>query len=150
MTTPQRIQVYWRHPGGHKDRNTTTDVSRNSRWGNHHPVGTERPYKSCGYCDGALHTREKAIALYAQYLADNPHVRDQARHDLTGYDLACYCQPEQPCHADQLLTVANGHDPPANQHPQATTAREPVDRVPSPRDERPDRAHLPQDTAPHR
>jgi hypothetical protein len=27
--------------------------------------------------------------------------------DLTGKDLACWCPPHQPCHADVLLELAN-------------------------------------------
>ena len=27
--------------------------------------------------------------------------------DLAGRDLACWCKPDQPCHADVLLELAN-------------------------------------------
>jgi hypothetical protein len=30
-----------------------------------------------------------------------------ARHELRGKDLACWCPPDQPCHADVLLEIAN-------------------------------------------
>ena len=29
------------------------------------------------------------------------------RRDLAGRDLACWCPPDQPCHADVLLELAN-------------------------------------------
>ncbi len=32
----------------------------------------------------------------------------EARAELAGKDLACWCPPWQPCHADVLLEVANG------------------------------------------
>jgi len=32
---------------------------------------------------------------------------DQARARLAGCDLACWCAPGVPCHADVLLVVAN-------------------------------------------
>ncbi|WP_196876549.1 DUF4326 domain-containing protein [Nocardioides luteus] len=34
-----------------------------------------------------------------------PELVAQAREDLTGYDLACYCAPELPCHVDVLLEI---------------------------------------------
>ena len=32
---------------------------------------------------------------------------DDARRELAGRDLACWCPLDQPCHADVLLRVAN-------------------------------------------
>ena len=32
---------------------------------------------------------------------------DLARHELRGFNLACWCKPGTPCHADVLLEVAN-------------------------------------------
>lgn len=31
---------------------------------------------------------------------------------LGGKDLACWCKPDEPCHADVLLRIANGGTPP--------------------------------------
>ena len=28
--------------------------------------------------------------------------------DLAGHNLACWCKPDQPCHADTLIELANG------------------------------------------
>jgi hypothetical protein len=33
---------------------------------------------------------------------------EDARRELRGRDLACYCPLDEPCHADVLLEVANG------------------------------------------
>lgn len=33
---------------------------------------------------------------------------DEIRAELAGRDLACWCPPDQPCHADVLLEIANG------------------------------------------
>lgn len=30
------------------------------------------------------------------------------QNDLYGKDLVCWCRPDQPCHADVLLALANG------------------------------------------
>lgn len=32
---------------------------------------------------------------------------DEIRAELAGYDLACWCPLDQPCHADVLLEIAN-------------------------------------------
>lgn len=32
---------------------------------------------------------------------------DVIRAELAGHDLACWCRPDQPCHADVLLELAN-------------------------------------------
>ena len=32
---------------------------------------------------------------------------DDVRRELAGLDLACWCAPDEPCHADVLLTLAN-------------------------------------------
>lgn len=37
---------------------------------------------------------------------------DQARAELAGKDLACWCEPDAPCHADVLLHVANATEVP--------------------------------------
>jgi hypothetical protein len=34
-------------------------------------------------------------------------VGQYAYHQLTGFDLACWCPLDQPCHADVLLEIAN-------------------------------------------
>jgi len=37
-----------------------------------------------------------------------PEFRELARRELKGLDLGCYCDLDQPCHADILLRIANG------------------------------------------
>jgi len=37
-----------------------------------------------------------------------PEFRALARKELQGADLGCYCDLDQPCHADVLLQIANG------------------------------------------
>lgn len=36
-----------------------------------------------------------------------PPSREEIRRDLQGKNLACWCKPGDPCHADVLLSVAN-------------------------------------------
>lgn len=55
----------------------------------------------------ASRTREQAVQLYEMYLDQlNPELADEARVELKGKDLVCYCAPK-PCHADVLLRIAN-------------------------------------------
>lgn len=46
-----------------------------------------------------------AVAAYREHLAEHPELVEQAREELAGYDLACYCAPELPCHVDVLLEI---------------------------------------------
>ncbi|MGH3569237.1 MAG: DUF4326 domain-containing protein [Pseudonocardia sp.] len=52
-------------------------------------------------------TRARAVELYARHLHDEPELRSLARQELAGADLACWCPPGDPCHADVLIEVAN-------------------------------------------
>jgi hypothetical protein len=37
----------------------------------------------------------------------SPDLREQARGELRGKDLACWCALDEPCHGDVLLEIAN-------------------------------------------
>jgi hypothetical protein len=58
----------------------------------------------------------KAVALCGQWLNGTldkklspgpPPNREEIRAELKGYNLACWCRPGSPCHADVLLELAN-------------------------------------------
>lgn len=107
--TPKRIQRHrtkgWRMPEG------AVYVGRPSRWGN--------PYCACGrYEHDAMHVDSPAEAVEAFLVAirnndvgDRFHrecpTAEEIRHELSGKDLVCWCPPDQPCHADVLLRIAN-------------------------------------------
>lgn len=94
--TPQRIQLRrvkgWRMPSG------AVRVARPSRWGNPFTI--------------AHFGREEAVRRYRE-LFDAPGLIDEARADLAGRDLACWCPivdaagNRVPCHADVLLELVN-------------------------------------------
>lgn len=119
---PERIQRKrtkgWRMPEG------AVYVGRPSRWGN--------PF----WLVADLVDLDRSLALYDKtahgiwqpgLLADQPdwmfshaydshtrwlmriggHPIEVARSDLAGRNLACWCPPSAPCHADVLLEVAN-------------------------------------------
>jgi hypothetical protein len=91
---PRRIQLQrtpgWRKPPG------SVVVSRPSRWGNPFRIGIDGDRSAC--------VAAYRLALLAGELAVTV---DDARRDLAGRDLACWCRPGEPCHADVLLDVAN-------------------------------------------
>jgi Domain of unknown function (DUF4326) len=71
-------------------------ITRPSRWGNPHKVGT-----GC--------TPDVAVARFrADLFAGRLRVTvEDVRRDLAGHDLACWCPLDRPCHGDVLLEVAN-------------------------------------------
>ena len=69
-------------------------VSRPSKWGSPFPLKKESD-------------RAKVIARYRAYLHSNAKLKKEARKELAGKNLACWCKPGLPCHAEILLRVAN-------------------------------------------
>ncbi len=106
---PKRIVLRrtkgWRMPAN------TVKVDRTTRWGN--PFRPE----DCG-------SRAEAVACHrAWILGDEAALRagrcraprgvraptpDEIRRELRGKNLACWCAPGTPCHADLLVELANG------------------------------------------
>lgn len=106
MTTPERPEprrvkitgdLFHPHvPAG------AVKITRPSRWGNPHPVG--RPCKPCG---GTVHDLGASLTLFRRHLDSNPDLVERARRELAGRDLACWCPPDRPCHADIWLELVN-------------------------------------------
>lgn len=82
-------------------------VARPGRWGNPYKAG---PEINTGGCRIPEITPERAVALFRarweQALRTWPSART-AIEELRGKNLACWCRPDQPCHADVLLELAN-------------------------------------------
>ena len=79
-------------------------VGRPSKWGN--------PFKFPNFYHGQnretrMALRKSVINRYRKYLDEHPQLIKDARKELRGKDLVCYCAP-LPCHADVLLEIANG------------------------------------------
>jgi hypothetical protein len=95
---PDRIQLKrtkgWRMPPN------TVKVSRPGPWGNPYRIGDTVP--GIGKVYGAA----DAVAFYRRYVIAPPPGRQWS--DLRGKNLACWCKPGEPCHADVLLSLANG------------------------------------------
>jgi hypothetical protein len=71
-------------------------VGRGTMWGN--PWKVEKP--------GAEEAR-RVVRLYHEYLLARPLIIQQAKQQLAGKDLMCWCAQGMPCHADVLLRIAN-------------------------------------------
>ena len=69
-------------------------IGRPSKWGNPYSVGK----------DG---TREEVIEKYREYIRLNPFLILDAKKELQGKTLGCWCKPKA-CHGDILLEIANG------------------------------------------
>lgn len=78
-----------------RDPNVPKDavyVGRPTKWGNPFTIPT-------------VGSRERAIELFKGAL--NRQLTDDAKRELRGKHLVCWCAP-LPCHADVLLEIANG------------------------------------------
>lgn len=102
-TAPQRIQLSrakgWRMPPD------TLKVDRTTRWGNPFRVGETGPLGRL------VPDAESAVGHFRAMLAD-PQLRAAAGYPddlspLRGRNLACWCRPGTPCHADVLLEIAS-------------------------------------------
>lgn len=68
-------------------------IGRPSKWGNPFKVGK----------DGTL---DDVIIKYIDYIKKNHQLIADAKQELKGKDLACYCKPGL-CHGDLLLILSN-------------------------------------------
>lgn len=102
MITPQRVQRSRQRKLESPNGLPVVCVDRSTCWGN--------PYKVGDLVDYETISQEKAVALFAAAIAVNNPALKFRKADLwklRGKNLACWCQKNQPCHADVLLTLAN-------------------------------------------
>lgn len=92
--TPQRIQR--RRTKGWKMPEGAIYVGRPTKWGNPFKITPER-------------TRSETVIAHEIWMWMDGQVglRDDARRELRGHDLVCWCKPGKRCHADVLLRIAN-------------------------------------------
>ncbi|MYZ37105.1 DUF4326 domain-containing protein [Streptomyces sp. MnatMP-M17] len=116
---PARIQRRrtkgWRAPAG------AVYVGRGTRWGNPNRIVPEdfggftvtHDYGgSVGVFAAKRDARYFAVESYRIHLEDHPQLVEQARQELAGRDLMCWCPLPEPgapdlCHASALLALAN-------------------------------------------
>lgn len=81
----------------------TVKVSRPGKWGNPFLIGPERTQAEAVGAFRIWLTTEgvtAGIPERKQWMLDH-------LHELRGKNLACWCKPGTPCHADVLLDMAN-------------------------------------------
>jgi hypothetical protein len=119
---PKRVQMTLNSPW-RADNPEAIIVDRRTEWGNPFVVGgyyveDEQgfPYPAPQYFHSRLTKlpvidNAHAAMLFNDWIYDYNcaalGLRKRARNHLQGHDLACWCRPDQPCHADTLLEVAN-------------------------------------------
>jgi hypothetical protein len=113
VTEPTRIQLSrakgWRMPPN------TLKVDRSTRWGN--PFNATQQYLAFGQSGypvplvplRAPPSLDRCIDLFAAYLRAKLETDPVFLEPLRGKNLACWCAPGAPCHADVLLRLANFH-----------------------------------------
>ena len=88
-------------------------VTRPGRWGN--PFSIDETAERYGL--GRDAAQAKAVAMCGEWLKGTldaklspgpPPSRAEIRAELKGHNLACWCKPGTPCHADVLIKMANG------------------------------------------
>jgi hypothetical protein len=98
--TPQRIQLKrtkgWRMPPN------TVKVDRSTKWGNPYKIGMQCLNPITGITSTI--DAAKAVDLFRSFATPSA---DIYQHHLRGKNLACWCKPGEPCHADVLLELAN-------------------------------------------
>jgi hypothetical protein len=99
----------------------TVKVDRTTQWGNHDFVVGE-DYDDAETCVEMFHHDLDKFAVF------HPDQFEAWIAPLRGKNLACWCKPGEPCHADVLLELANA---PAQQTPPSASA-ERSDAAPPP------------------
>jgi len=106
---PERIQLR-RTPGWRKPEGTVV-CARPSKWGNPFKVGSKVCSKASGvYREEPIETAADAVERFRDMLeidGRNYPPTEEIIRELRGKDLACWCLPDEPCHVDVLLEVAN-------------------------------------------
>lgn len=86
--------VHNRYHGNVSALDDVVYIGRPSKWGNPFVVGK---HGSRGEC----------VELYRQWMTPDNPLYQQAKQELVGRDLLCFCKPKA-CHGDVLLEIANG------------------------------------------
>lgn len=112
---PQRITLSrakgWRMPPN------TVKVDRSTKWGNPYVVGgTVENHLGREF---PIRTAQDAVNAYRNMIIGGAFAPIFGRYmgrmlrltELRGKNLACWCRPGAPCHADVLLELANREEP---------------------------------------
>lgn len=108
--TPLRIQL--KRSKGWQMPPNTVKVDRSTKWGNPFRVGEtyptieeECPTRILG--EARCASTADAVAMFKAWATSEHGFDREEIEELTGKNLACWCKPGDPCHADVLLEIAN-------------------------------------------
>lgn len=103
MSSPVRVQLSRRH----KMPPNTVSVARPTRWGNPFKVGRDGTAAECvrKYRDQLFPYSHNGNSTLDAFYQSEANIYDIVT-SLSGKNLACWCKPGDPCHADVLLEVA--------------------------------------------
>lgn len=119
MSDPQRMQVSRKRGFDLQAASRALNglpaklVTRPGKWGNPFSIDDTAVRYRLVRADA----QAKAVALAGEWLRGTldpslspgpPPSRDEIRSELRGHNLACWCKPGTPCHADVLIELANG------------------------------------------
>ena len=105
---PVRIQR--KRTKGWKMPPNTVSVTRPGKWGNPFFPGSGRGmggFNSMMQMVFPPSTPENCVKWFRRRLETDDDLRAEAVKELRGKNLACWCKPGDPCHADVLLEIAN-------------------------------------------
>ena len=93
---------------GFKMPPNTVKVDRSTKWGNPFHVG-QRVQSDPSQPVAVCFSQGQAVQAFADFCAHPIGARfvESIRAELRGKNLACWCKPGTPCHADVLLELAN-------------------------------------------
>ena len=104
------IRVQRKRTKGWRMPPNTVSVTRPGKWGNPYFPGS-------GYAMGGFDsemrmvmppaTPENCVKWYRVHAEADPWLQVEAKKELRGKNLACWCALDAPCHADVLLEIAN-------------------------------------------
>lgn len=127
---PKRIQMTRNKPWRAENPDAVI-VARPTKWGNQWRIVPVRDnwfpwgeaadviHEKTGSSIGRFSQFTRMKGTGAPYWACHAYRRDlteeliaDARRELAGRDLACWCRLDQPCHGDVLLSIANPEEVP--------------------------------------
>lgn len=117
MITPVRLQLSRRKGFDLQALSRTANglpvvsVARPGKWGNPWRIGMKRgSHNEETYLEESVKDAATAVLFFKEMLdyTNRPYPSHaEIAAQLSGHNLACWCKPGAPCHADVLLDLAN-------------------------------------------
>ncbi|MGZ3610602.1 MAG: DUF4326 domain-containing protein [Ktedonobacteraceae bacterium] len=92
--SPQRLQRSRQYKMVSPNGLPIVYVGRPTKWGNAYYIGVDGNW-------------DQVLKKYRGYLEASSGLVNEAKKELRGKNLACWCKPTEDCHADILLEIAN-------------------------------------------